>query len=45
MKTFLKHAYLSLLFSVLVLTGCVRCQVKYEKPSAATRWAFAYTGN
>ena len=29
----------------MILSGCERTQVAYEKPQTADRWVFDYTGN
>ena len=41
----MRHAFIVVLTATLILSGCERSQVNYEKPSPANRWVFDYTGN
>ena len=34
-----------MLTATVILSGCERSQVNYEKPQTADRWVFDYTGN
>ena len=34
-----------MLTATVILSGCKRAQVNYEKPQTADRWVFDYTGN
>ena len=33
-----------MLTATVILSGCKRAQVNYEKPQTADRWVFDYTG-
>ena len=41
----MRYAFIVVLAATLILSGCERSQVNYEKPSPANRWIFDYTGN
>ena len=41
----LRYAFIIVLTATLILSGCERSQVNYEKPSPVNRWVFDYTGN
>ena len=41
----LRYAFIVVLTAKLILSGCERSQVYYEKPSPSNRWIFDYTGN
>ena len=41
----MKPILIAALSVILILSGCERSQVNYEKPSPVKRWVFDYTGN
>ena len=41
----MRHAFIAVLTATLILSGCERSQVNYEKRTPANRWVFDYTGN
>ena len=40
----MRYAFIVVLAATLILSGCERSQVNYEKPTTADRWVFDYTG-
>ena len=41
----MRPASIVVLTAILMLAGCERSQVNYEKPKPADKWVFDYTGN
>ena len=41
----MRYAFIVVLTATLILSGCERSQVNYEKPKPAEKWVFDYTGN
>ena len=41
----MRHAFIAVLTAAMILSGCERSQVNYEKPSPGNGYIWDYTGN
>ena len=41
----MRYVFILIVGGILILSGCERSQVNYEKPNPTNKWVLHYTGN